>query len=198
MQYYSQHDPAYDRQLLGHSKLTVHGYGCFIVSLANFFQKSPETLLKISGGIDANGNTVSAVIAKACDGEALPMTTIAPKGWCIGVTNKYAPQFPTHFLCVNMDTKQQIDPLDFPAKPEPLTYNIIQFRPFHGGALPPFLETQPTGPFPDVELSRWSAKDIAEAKRLGWISGYLDGTFKPAQPMTREEVVALLMKATRI
>lgn len=191
----SQRDPAVSSLLLGPSKLTVGGYGCFIASLATFFQKSLPELLKVSGAIDANGNTNSSVIAAYCQGKALPPTAVAPKGWCIGVTDKFAPQFPTHFLCVNVDTQMQIDPLDLQAKPEPLTYKIIQYRPFTNGKLPNVIDPQPVGPFPDVAADRWSAKDIAAAKSLGFISGYPDGSFKPAQPMTREEVVSLVMRA---
>jgi hypothetical protein len=130
---YSQHDPAYDRLLLGKSKLTIHGYGCFLTSIANLYGVHPTELLKVKGGVTDTGLVVSSVLAKYCGGEVLPTTKTAPKGWCIGMTDQYKNQgFPTHFLCVNMDTKQQIDPLDFPCNIEPLTYKIVEFRPFTG------------------------------------------------------------------
>lgn len=127
---YSQNDPAYRAVRLGKSKLLVPGYGCFVMSLANLYQRDPLELLKVPGGITDGGLVVSSVIAKHCGGEALPKTITPPQGWCIAVTNKYAPDFPTHFFCVNMTTKQQIDPLDFPAQVEPLTYPIVEYRPF--------------------------------------------------------------------
>lgn len=194
----AQVDPKFRDLPLGPSRLKVGGYGCFIASLATIFQKPLQELLNVPGGVDANGNTNSSVIAAYCQGEALPPTTLPQKGWCIGVTDHFAPQFPTHFVCVNMDTKQQIDPLDFPAKPEPLTYKIKQFRPFKGIKLPNVINPQPVGPFPDVSPDRWSAQYIEAAKFHGWIGGYPDGTFKPEQPMTREEVVALVVRANKV
>ncbi len=47
-------------------------------------------------------------------------------------------------------------------------------------------------PFLDVSASRWSATKIHYAKSLGLVSGYADGTFRPAQPVTRAELVVML------
>ncbi len=133
MVYLSQNDPAYNGLRLGKSKLTVRGYGCFATSLGTLFQKTLAEIMAIPGGITDDGLVVSSVIAKACGGSALPATQTAPKGWCVAMTNKYAQQgFPTHFFLANVDTKQQIDPLDFPAQVEPLTYPIVEYRPFTG------------------------------------------------------------------
>lgn len=165
------------------------------MSLATLFQKSPLALLKIQGAILPSGDLISSVIAKECGGEASKPTTNPPQEWCIGITDQYKPQFPTHFLLVNPKTGQQIDPLDYPAKPEPISYTFFQYRPFTNGKLPNEPLTLATGPFPDVEPSRWSAPVIAEAKRLGIVQGYPDGTFKPTQGITREEAVALVMKS---
>lgn len=41
-------------------------------------------------------------------------------------------------------------------------------------------------------IGRWSEQDMRWADEAGLIKGYDDGTFRPAQTMTREEVVALL------
>ncbi|MBO1351136.1 MAG: DUF3747 domain-containing protein [Hormoscilla sp. GUM202] len=46
-------------------------------------------------------------------------------------------------------------------------------------------------PYPDVETSRWSAAKIQWAKDNNIISGYTDGTFRPAQPVTRAELIAV-------
>jgi hypothetical protein len=195
LKFYSQKDPAFSPLNLGPSKLHIGGYGCFLMSLATFFQKSPLELLKIPNGILSSGDLISSVIAKECGGGVLPATTRPPQEWCIGVTDRYKPQFPTHFLLVNPKTGQQIDPLDFPAKPEPISYTFTQYRPFTNGKLPNELLSLAAGPFPDVEPDRWSATDIAEAKSLGIVQGYPDGTFKPTQGITREEAVALVMKS---
>lgn len=193
--FYSQKDPAFSPLNLGPSKLHIGGYGCFLMSLATLFQKSPLELLKIQGGILPSGDLISSVIATACHGEALKATTTPPQEWCIGVTDRYKPQFPTHFVLVNPKTNQQIDPLDFPAKPEPIGYHFIQYRPFTGGKLPNEPISLATGPFPDVEPERWSAPIIQAAKDLGIVQGYPDGTFKPTQSISREEAVALVMKS---
>jgi hypothetical protein len=130
---YSQHDPAFDRMTLGQSQLTVHGFGCYLTSIANLFQRPVTELLKVPGGITADGLVVSNVLAAYCGGSYGGASQIPGKGWCIGMTDKYASLgYPTHFICVNLDTHQQIDPLKFPAVIEPLTYPIKEYRVFGG------------------------------------------------------------------
>ncbi|MDO5712943.1 MAG: S-layer homology domain-containing protein [Tissierellia bacterium] len=46
--------------------------------------------------------------------------------------------------------------------------------------------------FPDVDKNHWAIKDISSAASAGWINGYPDGTFKPAQSITRAEVVTIV------
>ncbi len=175
MIYLSQHDPAYNGLYLGKSKLSVRGFGCFATSLGTLFQKTLAEIMAISGGITADGLVVADVIAKACGGSALPKTTVPPKGWCIAVTNKYAPQgFPTHFFCVNNDTKQQIDPLDFPAQPEPLTYPVVEYRPFTGVKL--------------VISQTWQE----EAQKFAQDNGIIGDWTDPNAPMTQVRVAAAL------
>ena len=41
-------------------------------------------------------------------------------------------------------------------------------------------------------IGRWSEQDMRWADEAGLIKGYEDGTFRPTQPMTREEVISLL------
>ena len=58
------------------------------------------------------------------------------------------------------------------------------------------LPTQATSsPYPDVETSRWSAAKIQWARDNNLISGYQDGTFRPAQSVTRAEMMAVLRRA---
>ncbi len=176
MIYLSQNDPAYRTWKLGKSKLGVGGYGCFATSLGTLFQKTLAEIMAIAGGITNDGLVVANVIAKACGGAALPPTNVPPKGWCIAVTNKYAPQgFPTHFFCVNMDTKQQIDPLDFPAQVEPLSYPIVEYRPFTGVKL--------------VTVQTWQE----EAKQFATENGIIgSGWETPDEPMSQVRVAAAL------
>ena len=50
-------------------------------------------------------------------------------------------------------------------------------------------------PYPDVAANRWSASKIEQAKTLGLISGYRDGSFRPAQEVTRGELMAIMRRA---
>lgn len=50
-------------------------------------------------------------------------------------------------------------------------------------------------PYPDVPASRWSAAKIQQAKNLGLISGYQNGTFRPTQAVTRAELIAVMRQA---
>ncbi|MGK7903552.1 MAG: DUF3747 domain-containing protein [Hormoscilla sp.] len=52
-----------------------------------------------------------------------------------------------------------------------------------------------SNPYPDVETSRWSAAKIQWAKDNNIVSGYTDGTFRPAQPVTRAELMAIQRRA---
>ena len=46
--------------------------------------------------------------------------------------------------------------------------------------------------FSDVSDNYWAARYIALAEYLGWINGYPDGTFRPAQNITRAESMTLV------
>ncbi len=50
-------------------------------------------------------------------------------------------------------------------------------------------------PFSDVPTNRWSAAKIQRAQELGIVSGYGNGTFRPAQAVTRAELVAIVRRA---
>ena len=49
-----------------------------------------------------------------------------------------------------------------------------------------------TGGFSDVKRGDWYAPYVAFAKRYGIANGYLDGTFRPEQPVSRAELVKLI------
>lgn len=117
--------------------VTIHQYGCFLISLANLFQAEPLALLKVPFAFDAEGNLDPQVLAKACGGQYMGSRgdQNAP-GWQIGVTDKYKSLgYSTHFFCLDIVNKKMIDPLKFPAIIEPLAYNIIQIRQFNGTRL---------------------------------------------------------------
>lgn len=50
-------------------------------------------------------------------------------------------------------------------------------------------------PYADVTASRWSAAKIQFARDNNIVSGYQDGTFRPTQPVTRAEMMAVLRRA---
>lgn len=109
----------------------MQGYGCFVCALATIYQKHPKEIMAIPGAITDSGLLVSSLVAQGCGGASLPKTTTPPSGWSIAVTDHYKPNgVDTHFFVVNAEKKLQIDPLDFPAQPEPLRYKIVEYRPF--------------------------------------------------------------------
>ncbi|MGA1602775.1 MAG: DUF3747 domain-containing protein [Prochlorothrix sp.] len=50
-------------------------------------------------------------------------------------------------------------------------------------------------PYPDVAMGRWSAAKIQLARDVNIVSGYPDGFFRPAQVVTRAEMIAVLRRA---
>ncbi|MEL6261901.1 MAG: DUF3747 domain-containing protein [Cyanobacteria bacterium J06626_6] len=52
-------------------------------------------------------------------------------------------------------------------------------------------------PFSDVPTGRWSAPKISQAASLGIVTGYPDNTFRPTQPVTRAELIAIVNKAAQ-
>ncbi|MEC0089010.1 S-layer homology domain-containing protein [Paenibacillus macquariensis] len=46
--------------------------------------------------------------------------------------------------------------------------------------------------FADVKQTDWSYEDIGVAKKAGYVSGYPDGTFRPKNEMTRQEVAVII------
>jgi N-acetylmuramoyl-L-alanine amidase len=52
-----------------------------------------------------------------------------------------------------------------------------------------------TSPYSDVAANRWSAAKIQFAKANNIVSGYEDGKFRPEQPVTRAELMAVMRRA---
>ena len=50
--------------------------------------------------------------------------------------------------------------------------------------------------FNDVSASHWAANAIAICAKLGWITGYPDGSFRPDRNVTRAELMAMINRAT--
>ena len=50
--------------------------------------------------------------------------------------------------------------------------------------------------FNDVTANYWAANAIAICAKLGWITGYPDGSFRPDRNVTRAELMAMINRAT--
>ncbi|NBI28088.1 S-layer homology domain-containing protein [Chengkuizengella marina] len=48
--------------------------------------------------------------------------------------------------------------------------------------------------FPDVEPSDWFYSDVSKALSAGFMTGYVDGTFKPDQNITRQELAVMIFR----
>lgn len=195
MQLSSQRDPAYEWMPLGESDLTVHGYGCFVVSIATLFQRPVKELLAVPAAFTTDGFLYPATLAKHCGGTYDGSFDMA-EGWVIGVTNHYKDQgYPTHFLCVNPQTNQQIDPLKYPAKIEPLSYAIQKYRVFSGTKLAAAIAAPQI--FSDVPADHPNAAAIQLGKDEGIFRGYPDGTFHPERSVSRGEMAEIVARLLR-
>lgn len=59
-------------------------------------------------------------------------------------------------------------------------------------------DNDPAVKYADAEEINWSAGYISKAASLGIVLGYEDNTFRPAQPVTREEAFAMFERALKI
>jgi len=59
------------------------------------------------------------------------------------------------------------------------------------------LDQASASPYPDVDAGRWSAGKIQWAKENDIVSGYPDGNFRPTQPVTRAELIAVENKVAK-
>lgn len=48
--------------------------------------------------------------------------------------------------------------------------------------------------FKDVTQDFWASRYISEAQIMGWITGFPDGTFRPQEPVTRAQALAVLAR----
>jgi hypothetical protein len=57
----------------------------------------------------------------------------------------------------------------------------------------PAMAATPTGQFPDVQPTNWAYQAILNLRdRYGVVAGFPDGSFRPGQPATREQLAALV------
>ena len=57
--------------------------------------------------------------------------------------------------------------------------------------------TSNVSPFSDVPYTHWAAGYIKTAVQQGWLTGYLDGSFRPDDPVTRAELACALARLRR-
>lgn len=55
-----------------------------------------------------------------------------------------------------------------------------------------YIEKKPGQLYTDVSNDRWSYQDIKEITEAGIMGGYPDGSFKPAEPVSREQMAVIL------
>ncbi len=60
----------------------------------------------------------------------------------------------------------------------------------------PTTSPKPQPPFKDVD-KHWAKNEIEEAVRLGIAQGFGDGSFKPEQSVSREQIIVMIMNAMR-
>jgi hypothetical protein len=48
-------------------------------------------------------------------------------------------------------------------------------------------------PFSDVPVNEWYSSVVTYAKNAGWVSGFSDNTFRPHNPVTREEAMKIML-----
>ena len=62
-------------------------------------------------------------------------------------------------------------------------------------AFPDAAKVREAPDFADVDANFWGKDAIANAYEKGFLTGYLDNTFKPAQPITRAQAIIVIAKA---
>ncbi|WNQ13876.1 S-layer homology domain-containing protein [Paenibacillus aurantius] len=60
------------------------------------------------------------------------------------------------------------------------------------------LPSKGTASFSDVSPGRWSANSIAAVQENGLVNGFEDGTFRPAEPLTRAQMAAVLDRLSKL
>lgn len=76
--------------------------------------------------------------------------------------------------------------------------NRAEFATVLAKALQPQVTPSTMGSFHDVPSSHWSFRSVEAVKQMGWVGGYPDGTFHPAQAISRTEALVILAKAARL
>lgn len=157
---FSQKDPSWGEMCLPGSKMTMRADGCYVTSIAMLGQVPPVELLKITKGFQ-DGLVISSVLAKACGMTYEGSSKLRPRKTCIAVTDNYKNVgFSTHFF-VLLDDGRMIDPLSKNPVPEPLKYNITEYRLFENVKLsfaPPEIKKS------ESVLKRLAARFLAKDK----------------------------------
>ena len=90
-------------------------------------------------------------------------------------------------LCIDMDIEGWDEKTGWGLPVLPLTDKLEILETLRKGA-------DDNMEFADVEKDRWSKNFIRICVDEGLLQGYPDGTFKPTQPPTREEIAVILVR----
>ncbi|THF83238.1 discoidin domain-containing protein [Cohnella fermenti] len=156
----------------------------YIVTIAAI-PVTPVTPVQYAVSFDANGGTASSgmlvVIGSAVG--SLPMPTregYVFEGW---FTSGGEPVSASTIITSNMTLVAHWSLIEEENEETPVTPEKLDNS------------TTPVVPFKDVTESNWAKKDIDRLVKLGAISGYADGSFKPEAQITRAEFLKILVLA---
>lgn len=119
---YSQKSPQYKDLRLGTTN--VGRDGCVVTTVSSITQIPLEKILK-SKAIMRNGEIDLQALGKEF-GFSISRSTRPPSRWCMAKTYLLRP----HYFAYNPQTKEMIDPLDYPAGRRPNIYRIYEYITF--------------------------------------------------------------------
>lgn len=129
---YSQRDLRWANVTIGHTKLTIANFGCYLTSLAmvsGYTPQDADTILTEEDGYTEDGLIINERAYTLLGLRWLGKSLVKPKGICIASTDYYAPKFPRHFF-VCLTEGQIIDPLDGKIKDNKYAERIVNYRLF--------------------------------------------------------------------
>ncbi|OUM89001.1 MAG: hypothetical protein BAA01_10320 [Bacillus thermozeamaize] len=150
-------------------------------------------------GVRVNGNAANPLPTKAGDGEAIiysntnsvyGVVAVAPKSFT-DLANHWSRDYVTKLankLIVEGTGAGKFDPNRDVTRAEFAAMIVRALG----------LEASGNAPFSDVADSAWYAKAVAAAAEYGIVNGYSDGTFRPNNKITRQELAAMVVRAQKL
>jgi len=150
-------------------------------------------------GVRVNGNAANPLPTKAGDGEAIiysntnsvyGVVAVAPKSFT-DLANHWSRDYVTKLankLIVEGTGAGKFDPNRDVTRAEFAAMIVRALG----------LEASGNAPFSDVADSAWYAKAVAAAAEYGIVNGYSDGTFRPNNKISRQELAAMVVRAQKL